>query len=328
MTWFAVGALGGVLGAVALTAYIARTQVHGSQTLIVSPEGVSPFTTIMSALAAARPGDVVRVEPGVYHEQVEVHDGVDLVARIPGTVTIAGVADGTAASATLRPAESVGAAGSASAAASGSTPILSITGSLNVRVAGVRIESATPVDYAVAVAAPAATLELVEMSGQIRHAFALSPASAVTVRGSRLTVTDSLLAVPDDGHATFVNSVLTRSAAAANANQRGAERSAAAAADANAALSMSPSAHAVLRGNVFAGFGNRILDSSVGQAQRAELLAGNIIVPTDESAGVGGGAAGAHNAPAPSSTAAPAPTTASRPRRRATASRQTPGNAR
>ncbi len=29
MTWFAGGALGGVLGAVALTAYIARTQVHG-----------------------------------------------------------------------------------------------------------------------------------------------------------------------------------------------------------------------------------------------------------------------------------------------------------
>lgn len=355
MTWFAVGALGGVLGAVALTAYIARTQVHGSQTLIVSPEGVSPFTTIMSALAAARPGDVVRVEPGVYREQVEVHDGVDLVARIPGTVTIAGAAGGAATSTTLRPAESVGAAvgdgaanptgaataadaantagaaNAVSAAGSASTPILSVTGSLNVRVAGVRIESATPVDYAVAVAAPAATLELVEMSGQIRHAFALSPASAVTVRGSRIVVTDSLLAVPDDGHATFVNSVLTRSAAAANANpnERGPERRAAA--DATPALTMSPSAHVVLRGNVFAGFGTRILDTSIGQAQRAELLAGNIIVPTDDFAGVGAtGAAGAHNAPAPSSTAAPAPTTASRPRRRATADRQTqtPGTAR
>ncbi len=338
MTWFAVGALGGVLGAVALTAYIARTQVHGSQTLIVSPEGVSPFTTIMSALAAARPGDIVRVEPGMYREQVEVHDGVDLVARIPGTVTIAGVAGGAATSNTLRPAESVGATvgdgaanAASAAAASASTPILSVTGSLNVRVAGVRIESATPVDYAVAVAAPAATLELVEMSGQIRHAFALSPASAVTVRGSRIVVTDSLLAVPDDGHATFVNSVLTRGAAAANANpnERGPERRAAA--DANPALTMSPSAHVVLRGNVFAGFGTRILDTSIGQAQRAELLAGNIIVPTDDSAGVGAaGAAGAHNAPAPSTTAAPAPTTASRPRRRATADRQTqtPGTAR
>ena len=39
-------------------------------------------------MAIARPGDVVRVEPGDYAEQVTLADGVDLVARTPGTVTI------------------------------------------------------------------------------------------------------------------------------------------------------------------------------------------------------------------------------------------------
>jgi len=254
MTWFAVGALGGVLGAVALTGYVASTQVHGSQTLVVAPSvGISPYATISAALAAARPGDVVRVEPGVYREQLELHDGIDLVARVPGTVTI------------VPPA----------ADATQGLPALSISGALNVRVAGIRIEPAAPIDTGIRITAPAATLELVEMSGPMRHAFALSPAASVTVRGSRINVTDTLLAVPDDGHATFVNSVLTRSAG----GTAGPPASPTAAAD--PALSISPSAHVVLRGNVFAGFGVRILEG-VGPAQRAELLAGNIVVPSEQ----------------------------------------------
>jgi len=204
--------------------------------LFVGPDGTSSFRTIGAALAAARPGDVVRVEPGVYREAVEVRDGIDLVARVPETVTI------------VRPADAP-------------SPALSITGGLNVRVAGVRIESEAPTDIGVRITAPAATLELVEIAGPIRQALLLSPSSSVTVRGSRFTVTSRLVAVPDDGHATFVNSILTRTSASAEA-----------------AISVSPSAHLVLRGNVFAGFGIGIIDG-VAPAQRAERLAGNLIVP-------------------------------------------------
>ncbi|HTM24610.1 MAG TPA: protein phosphatase 2C domain-containing protein [Vicinamibacterales bacterium] len=234
--WFTAGALAGVLGALALTAYVASRQLHGSQTLVVAPDGTSPLTTIGAALAAARPGDVVRVEPGVYRERVEVRDGIDLLARVPGTVTI--IPPGNAGA-----------------------PILTIAGALNVRVAGIRIEAGTPAEIGVRVAAPAATLELIDIAGPIRHALALSPASSVTVRGSRIAITGSLLEVPDDGHATFVSSILTRTGASSDA-----------------ALSLSPSAQLVLRGNVFAGFGTAIIDG-VAQAQRAELLAGNIVVP-------------------------------------------------
>jgi serine/threonine protein phosphatase PrpC len=233
-TWFAAGTLGGVVGALALTAYVATTQVHGSQTLVVSTEGSASFATITDALAAGRPGDVVRVEPGVYREQVVAGNGVDLVARIPGTVTIVHGGDPAA-------------------------PALSIVGAFNVRVAGIKIEAQVPVEVGVLVAAPAATMELVEIAGPIRRAIGLSPGSALTVRGSRIAIDGALVAIPDAGQATFVDSVLVRTAGGGDA-----------------ALSLKPSAHLVLRGNAFAGFGTEIIEG-VTPARRAELLSGNLV---------------------------------------------------
>jgi hypothetical protein len=244
---------------------------------------------------------VVRVDPGTYRERVDLRDGVDLVARVPGTVSIAG--EGGA----------------------GASPMLSISGPLNVRVAGIKIESATdtPVDTAVSISAPAATLEMVEIAGA-RQAFTLSSASSITVRGSHISVTESLLAIPDDGHATFTNSVLTRSGSGGRATATATGTESVPAANAGpgtpaSALSLSPSAHVVLRGNVFAGFGTRILDG-VSPAQRSELLAGNIVLPIDEHAGTG--AAGG------STTAAVTPPASRTTRRRVAAPRQVPESGR
>jgi PPM family protein phosphatase len=244
--WFAVGAVGGVIGALALTAYVATTQVRAAQTLVVAADGSAPFTRIMDALAASHPGDIVRVEPGVYREQVEVRNGADLVARVPGTVTIGHLA------------------GSA-------LPALSLTGPFNVRVAGIRIDSDAPADVGVRIAAPAATLELIEITGQIRHAIELSPASSLIVRGSRIAIAGTVLSLPDEGHATFVNSVLVRTGTSGEA-----------------AVSVGPSAQLVLRGNVFAGFGPEVLEGVVA-ARRAELLAGNLVVPAERAPATGRG---------------------------------------
>jgi len=233
-TWFAAGTLAGVVGALALTAYVATTQVHGSRTLIVSSDGSAPFATITEAAAAGRPGDIVRIEPGEYHEAVVVGDGVDLIARIPGTVTIAHGGDPTA-------------------------PALSIVGAFNVRVAGIRIDAQAPLQAGVRVSAPAATLELVEIGGPIRRAIDLAPGSALTVRGSRIVVEGELVAVPDAGQATFVDSVLVRSGGAGEA-----------------AFSLKPSSHLALHGNAFAGFGAEIVEG-VTAARRAELLSGNLV---------------------------------------------------
>ena len=234
-TWFVAGAVLGVVGALALAWYVATTQIQTPQTRIVALDGSAPYTTISGALAMSRPGDVVRVEPGIYRENVDLHSGADLVARVPGTVTIARPAGSTA-------------------------PALSLTGLFNARVTGVRIESDSPAEVGIRITAPAATLELVEITGFIRRGIDLSPASAVTVRGSRFAIPGQLIAVPDDGYATLVNCVAARTGATAGS-----------------ALSIGASARLVLRGNVFSGYSADVIDGA-GAARRAELLAGNLVV--------------------------------------------------
>jgi len=240
-TWFAVGTLGGVIGALALTAYVATKQVQAPRTLVVGAGDSAPFTRIAAALDASRPGDTVRLEPGVYREPVVVRDGVDLVARVPGTATI------------VRPREA-------------STPVLTIAGTFNVRIAGIRFEADGPADVGVRIGAPAATLDLVEITGPIRRAIDLSPASSLTVRGSRIAVAGAVLALPDEAHATFVNSIFTRAGGTAEA-----------------AISATASPNLVLRGNVFSGYGAEVVQG-VGAARRSELMAGNIVIPGEPQA--------------------------------------------
>lgn len=244
--WFTLGTVAGVIGALSLTAYVATKQVRGAQTLVVATDGSAPFTTIAAALAAGRAGDVVRLEPGIYREHVELRDGPDLAARVPGSVTIVHAGDARVAA-------------------------LSLSGSSNVRVTGIRIDSERPADVAIRVGAQAATLELVEIAGHFRRAIDLSPAAAVTLRGGRIAIPGTLLALSDDGHATFVNSVLVHTGAGAGP-----------------AISSGPLSHLVLRGNVFAGFSADVIDG-VSPARRAELLAGNIVVAPERPSPTGRG---------------------------------------
>jgi PPM family protein phosphatase len=247
-TWFVLGLLAGVVGALLLTLYVARVQMRAARTLVVAVDGGAPYATIMSAMEAARPGDVVLVEPGIYAEGVRVRDGIDLVARVPWTVTI------------RRP-----------PASNAATPALTITGTLNVRISGLRVEALPdqPADVGIRIVCPAATLELVEMTGAIRQALAVSQASSVTMRGSRLSVAGSLISVPDDGHATFINNIFARVGAAAAAP-----------------IAATPSSHLVLRGNVFSGYGTEII-SGLADARRQELLRGNVIMVPDADGGRG-----------------------------------------
>ena len=86
-TWLAAGILIGAAGALALTARLGGVSpAEARRTLVVGAS--APFARIGDALAEARPGDVVQVDAGIYAERPSVPDGVDLVARLPGSVTL------------------------------------------------------------------------------------------------------------------------------------------------------------------------------------------------------------------------------------------------
>jgi parallel beta-helix repeat protein len=74
-------------------AYEVPAPVGAGVVRVVGGEG---FDTIGAAVRAARPGDVVLVEPGTYHETIEMRRSgtaeapITLAARSPGTVTVNG----------------------------------------------------------------------------------------------------------------------------------------------------------------------------------------------------------------------------------------------
>ena len=238
VTWLVLGALAGVLGTLGLTAWLDRAEVRTPQTYVIGAE--APYPTIMAASVIAQPGDTLRLEPGVYTELVHLPDGVDLIARVAGTVTI------------TRP-----------PSARPATPGMIVSGARNVRISGIRFDAPAnaPAEVGIRVASPAATLELVEITGAIRQAIALSPAASVTLNGGRVAVPGKVIVVGDDGHAAFVNSILTRTGTATDAP-----------------ITATTAAHVTLRGNSFIGFGTEIV-TGLPDARRKELLEGNTIVP-------------------------------------------------
>lgn len=238
-TWFVTGVLLGVLGALALMLYVARTQVKAAQTLVVASNGSGRYARIAEAMLEARQGDTVRVEPGEYAEQVVVREGVDLVARVPGSVTI------------TRP-----------RGLPSSVPSLVAGGASVVRISGLRVSSdVDPADAtAVSVLGAGAALDMVDI-GRHRRAIEMAPGSSLAMHGSRVGVGSALVAVPDTSQASLTNNIFVRSGATAEAP-----------------ISASGTSRLTLTGNVFTGFDPEII-RGLSPARRLEVLAGNIVVP-------------------------------------------------
>jgi serine/threonine protein phosphatase PrpC len=94
-TWLSIGLVAGLalgLGLAWILERYAPVGAQGGRTLVVAPSGSdglqASFPTIGAALLAARPGDVVRIEPGDYQESVVLPAGVELIAREPGRVRL------------------------------------------------------------------------------------------------------------------------------------------------------------------------------------------------------------------------------------------------
>jgi serine/threonine protein phosphatase PrpC len=239
ITWFILGTLIGVGGAIGLMFYVAKTQVVAAQTLVVSADGTAPFTRINQALANARSGDVVRIEPGEYEEQLLLVDGVTVAARFPGSVTLRRPR-------TLQP----------------SGPVIFAGSGVQARISGLRL-SATERSAGVGVRiGPGASvsLEMVEMLGPLSPAIALTANSSVSLQGSRLNIAGIALALPDDAQGSVANNIFTRTARSPEPP-----------------ISAGASSRLTLTGNVFSGFDPEIV-RGLSAARRSEVLEGNIVL--------------------------------------------------
>lgn len=162
-TWFACGALIGVVAALLLAWRLESTATAGTRTLVVGGAN-APFARIADAVNEARAGDVVQLEPGTYAEEVAMPDGVDLVARVSGRATLT---RGQTATAAWR----------------------AVTAYGGGRIYGIRIESTpeAPVSVGIHVTGADRRIELVDLDGPMHTAIELTAASAVTIRGCTLT---------------------------------------------------------------------------------------------------------------------------------------------
>jgi hypothetical protein len=192
-------------------------------------------------MAEARAGDTVRIEPGDYEEQLLLIDGVNVAARVPGSVTIRRPRG-------LHP----------------SLPAVAAGSGVHARVSGLRFLSPPERAGGVGVrVGPGAnvSLELVEILGTLSPAVALAQGSSMTIQGSRINVAGTAIAVPDDAQASLANNIFTRTVRSAEPP-----------------ISAGASSRLTLTGNVFAGFEPEIV-TGLSPARRSEVLSSNIVLP-------------------------------------------------
>jgi hypothetical protein len=235
-TWFAVGALAGVLGAIGLVFHVDEPREAPPRTIVAGAATPGAYPTVAGALAVARRGDVVQLEPGVYEERIVVPEGVDLIARVPGSVTLRRPAGG-----------------------SGRWVAVAAEGSAGGRVAGIRVESRpeAPIDVAFEVGGQGLTIELVEVTGAVTSALAVSASSSVVLRGSVLEVSSAAVRLEDGAHATLAHNVIVHAGR-----------------DRLPPLSLAPAAELVLRRNVLAGFGPVLVEGATTPVD----LGGNFVL--------------------------------------------------
>jgi PPM family protein phosphatase len=242
-TWFAVGAVAGVIAALAVVWWLGFSALRSGRTLVVGGTGTATgaFTRISDAAIAAHPGDTIRVEPGIYRERIDVPDGVDLIARVSGTVTVA------------RP-----------AGAFGEVVGMSVHGDSSARIQGIRIESTPdlPLDIGLRVSGQGRTVELLEVSGPMRAGVDVLPAANLMLNGSHFDVTGPAMTFAEGAHAVVTSCVFLRRGAASEAPIR-----------------VVPFADVALRRNVFSGYGADIVKGFSVEALRQLRMNNSIVGP-------------------------------------------------
>ncbi len=243
-TWFAFGAITGALATLAL---LWRGPVRApavGRTLVVGTAATATFSGIREAMAAARPGDVVQLEPGTYTERVVVPDGVSLVARLPGSVTFARAPTAVG--------EWIG---------------IIAAGDLGGRISGIRLESTIemPMDVGVRLSGDGRAIELAEISGPMHVGIEMLPGTSATLQGSHLSVIGEALAVGDGADALVSGNVFVRAGRTTVPP-----------------VSVGNATNTTLKRNLFAGYGGELV-RGLSLAERQQFAAGNVIVTAEPS---------------------------------------------
>lgn len=190
LTWLLAGVLAGLCGGLALAFWPGLDPMLGSRgrTLPVGT-GDGQYRTIAAALASARPRDVIQLEPGDYIESVVLVDGMSLVARVPGSVTLRaplGRPDWTS---------------------------IALGGTAGGRIAGLRIVGSgeAPMDAAVRLAGHDLVVDDVAIEGDLRRGIDITGNGSVQVRASRFAnVSGTAIQVAGEAAALIRHNVFVR----------------------------------------------------------------------------------------------------------------------
>ncbi|BCS32195.1 hypothetical protein TBR22_A14050 [Luteitalea sp. TBR-22] len=243
-TWFALGALIGVLGALLLAWRAATLTPIGGRTIVAAPQASASVGTLAQAVQAARPGDVIRLEPGTYAEAVTVPEGVSLRARVTG------------ASVFVRPAGAVG-----------DWTAVTATGVQGGTVAGIRITSTTeaPVQVGVRVIGQGRALELLQVEGPVTSGVELDAGASAALSGSTFAVPSGAVRLGPRAELDATGNLVQAAGRAAGPG-----------------VVVGEAARVALRRNVFAGFGASPV-AGLPDVEREPLRAANVVVSESSS---------------------------------------------
>ena len=242
--WFTVGALAGIALAYGLQRYLEAQPalpVAESRRLVVGGSGPDHFPTITAALQAAGSRDIVEVEPGEYAEALTLPPGVQLIARVPGTVVLV--------------------------AAPGQPDWVSVAadGPLGNRISGLRITGrpGAPIAIGLQLGGHELTVDDVTIEGQVETGMAIADDGTILVRANRFAnVTGTAITIGSGSKPAIRQNVFTRAT-------RG-----------GPGIRVAAGAQPELRDNLFAGYSEIDAISTGATPRRAEreLLRGNVVL--------------------------------------------------
>ena len=189
--WLSCALLLGVLAGLGLSQWLPIERYfnsRGARTLSVGPASSGQYPTIAAAMTAARPGDLIQLDPGEYAERVVLKDGVDLAAREPGTVTV------------VAPSGDLGWA------------TITASGRLGNRISGLRLlgSPGAPLSVALQLSGHDVIVEDVTIEGEVLVAVEVAGTGAISVHSSRFADVEGVAirvapgATPSIRHNIFV----------------------------------------------------------------------------------------------------------------------------